>query len=176
MRGREASELIIRMEGKKDREGIYKVNAAAFETDAEARLVDTLRESGTTFVSLVAEDEGRIVGHILFTPVELIGAKAPLKLLGLAPMAVLPERQNEGIGSALVREGLNICREGAYDGVVVLGHPDYYPRFGFAPSVRFGITCEYDVPEEVFMAMELRPGGLGQAKGTVRYHPLFGSV
>jgi putative acetyltransferase len=105
----------------------------------------------------------------MFSPVLLAGHSA-LKIMGLAPMAVLPEHQRTGIGSALVRAGLEACSDLGYGAVVVLGHPEYYPRFGFKPSTRFGIGCEYEVPEEVFMAIELQPGYLATASGKVQYH------
>ena len=91
-------------------------------------------------------------------------------------MAVLPSHQRNGIGSKLVRAGLEECRQLGYVAAVVLGHPEYYPRFGFAPSIRFGIRCEYDVPEEVFMAMELRQFALLGVSGIVRYRTEFGGV
>jgi len=94
-------------------------------------------------------------------------------MMGLAPMGMAPEFQRRGIRSALVRAGLERCRELGFSGVVVLGHPGYYPRFGFQPAARCGLGCEYEVPEEVFMAMELQPGALGRASGTVRYHSAF---
>jgi putative acetyltransferase len=96
--------------------------------------------------------------------------------MGLAPMAVLPAEQRRGVGSALVQAGLDRCRQLPCGAVVVLGHPAYYPRFGFSPASRFGVTCEYDVPDEVFMAMELEPGFLRDKPGTIRYHPAFATV
>jgi putative acetyltransferase len=164
--------LRIRAEEEADRAAVHAVNAAAFPTPAEADLVDALRAAGAARVSLVAEEDGAVVGHILFSPVTLPGHPG-LALLGLAPMAVAPERQRQGIGSALVEAGLARCRELGCDAVVVLGHPEFYPRFGFVPSVRCGIGCEYPVPPEVFMLQELRPGALQGASGTVRYHPAF---
>ena len=106
-------------------------------------------------MSLVAEDAGTVIGHTMFSPVSL-GGFAGL-MMGLAPMAVTPARQRRGIGSALVRAGLECCREMGAAAVVVLGHPDFYPRFGFMPAARLGLSCEYDVPAEAFMAMELEP-------------------
>ena len=97
-------------------------------------------------------------------------------MMGLAPMAVAPARQRGGIGSALVRAGLERCREMGAAAVVVLGHPDFYPRFGFLPAARLGLSCEYDVPAEAFMAMELEPNGLRGAAGIVSYHPAFAGV
>jgi putative acetyltransferase len=164
--------MLIRPEQPKDLADVHAVNASAFETPAEANLVDALRQQAEPFISLVAEDNGAIVGHIAFSPVSLSGHPA-LRLMGLAPMAVAPEHQRKGIGSALVRAGLEQCKERGFGAVVVLGHPNYYPRFGFLPSVRFGITSEYEVPAEVFMVVELEPGYLGGTSGTIKYHAAF---
>jgi len=161
--------MLIRAEKENDRDAVYAVNASAFETLSEANLVDTLREQAHPVVSLVAEDNGEVVGHILFSPVFLPGYP-DLKAMGLAPMAVTPEHQREGIGSALVRAGLERCKQQGFTAVVVLGHSDYYPRFGFSPSSQFGIDSEYEVPDEAFMAMELEPGALNGKTGTVEYH------
>lgn len=109
------------------------------------------------FISLVAETETNIVGRIFFTEVELTGSENKLKIMGPAPMAVLSQFQNKGIGSGLVKAGLARCQSLDYDAVVVLGHPDYYPKFGFVPSVRFGIKSEHEVPDEVFMILGLVP-------------------
>jgi putative acetyltransferase len=168
--------MVIREEQIKDIEQIWQVNTAAFVTDAEATLVNLLRDSGCTFISMVAETDNKIVGHILFTPVSLTGDKNRLKLMGLAPMAVLPEYQNQGIGSQLVETGLQHCRDSGYDAVVVLGHPNYYPRFGFVPSVNYGIKSEYEVADDVFMIIELVPGSLKNHTGIIRYHDAFNNV
>jgi len=167
--------MLIRAEQDKDRAAVHTVNTAAFGTPSEANLVDALRERAEPVVSLVADELGTIVGHIMFTPVSLSGHPG-LKAMGLAPMAVAPEHQRKGIGSALVRAGLEQCRQLGFAAVVVLGHPGYYPRFGFSPSTRFGIGSEYDVPEEVFMAMELQPAALNGKAGTIKYHPAFGDA
>ena len=168
--------MIIREEKPSDIRKIWEINAEAFETKAEANLVNSLRDSGCTFISLVAEIGTNVVGHILFTPVELSGDKNKLKILGLAPMAVLSQYQNIGIGSKLVKAGIKHCQSLGYDAVVVLGHPDYYPRFGFLPSVRYGIKSEYNVPDEVFMILELTPGSLQHHQGVIKYHEAFNSV
>jgi putative acetyltransferase len=165
----------IREEHPVDVERIRAVNLAAFETTTEADLVDALRQHAAPIISLVAEDDGNIVGHILFSPVILVG-EPTLALMGLAPMAVVPARQRQGIGSSLVVEGLDRCRRANAAGVFVLGHADYYPRFGFVPAGRLSLGCEYDVPENVFMVRELWDGALSGCSGTVRYHPVFSSL
>jgi putative acetyltransferase len=168
-------QMHIRSERLTDIPGIRAVNLAAFETSTEADLVDALRRQADPIVSLVAEDGGAIVGHILFSPVTLT-AHPELRIIGLAPMAVVPARQRQGIGSALVHEGLRRCRSLVFSVVVVLGHAEYYPRFGFTPASHFGLGCEYDVPEEVFMVLELERDALKGKSGTIRYHPAFASV
>lgn len=165
----------IRDERQDDAASIRAVNLAAFETTAEADLVDALRDQAAPIVSLVAEDAGSIVGHILFSPVTLM-ENPGLPVMGLAPMAVVPARQHQGIGSRLVREGLERCGRAGAAAVVVVGHATYYPRFGFVPASRFGIGCEYDVPDDVFLACELRDGALRGVSGTVRYHCAFANV
>jgi putative acetyltransferase len=167
--------MLIRSEHPAEVDAVRAVNTAAFETSAEADLVDALRAEASPLISLVAADDGAVVGHILLSPV-VLPDHPQLRIMGLAPMAVLPSRQRRGIGSGLVRAGLEACRELDVDAVVVLGHADYYPRFGFRPASRFGIDCEYDVPDEVFMALELRPDSLAAPSGIVRYHPAFGRL
>lgn len=168
--------VTVREEQDGDAAGIRRVNELAFETPAEADLVDLLRERDKLLVSLVAVEDERVVGHIAFSSAS-IEPKAPgLSGAGLGPMAVLPEVQRTGIGSQLVREGLDRCKQIGLSFVVVLGHPQYYPRFGFAPASRFGIRCTWTVPDEVFMAMELRPGALAGIRGLARYEPEFEDV
>jgi putative acetyltransferase len=126
-------------------------------------------------ISLVAEEKLAVVGHIMFSPVKLSG-HSELRIMSLAPMAVAPEHQRIGIGSALVRAGIEQCKKLGCGAVVVLGHPEYYPRFGFSPSASFGISCEYDVPEEVFMILELQPDFLDGVSGKLEYHEAFSSL
>jgi len=166
----------IREEQPADIEKIWRVNTDAFESEAEASLVNALRNNGCTYISLVAEIANDIVGHILFTPVELTGDKHNLKIMGLAPMAVSSSHQNKGIGSQLVKTGLEHCGTRGYDAVVVLGHPHYYPRLGFEPSVKYGIKSEFDVPDDVFMILELSPGCLNNHQGVIKYHEAFNTV
>lgn len=164
----------IRAETDDDRAAVHAVNRLAFGQPAEADLVDRLRAAGRATVSLVAIADGDVVGHILFSPVSVEPAPSPPpRWLGLAPMAVRPERQRAGIGSALVHAGLEAARAGGATAVVVLGHPEYYPRFGFAPASRAGLRCIYDSPDEAFMALELVPGGFAGHRGLVRYAPEF---
>jgi putative acetyltransferase len=166
--------MTIRPEKTEDIPEIRIVNERAFGSPAEANLVDALRRNGKATISLVADDEGSVVGHILFSPVTIQSNDTELTGVGLAPLAVVPERQNQRIGSMLVEQGLRRCREEGRRFVVVLGHPDYYPRFGFVPARRFNIKSEYNVADEVFMAMELQKGALQNRAGIVKYQPEFG--
>jgi len=167
--------LAVRPESEGDRAAVRAVLTAAFAGPEEADLVDALRGQVADWLSLVAEEGGGVVGHILFTPITVPGHPR-LRALGLAPMAVLPGRQCQGIGSALVRAGLEAARELGFGAVVVLGHPAYYPRFGFRPAHGRGLACVYDAPPEAFLALELVPGALEGVSGTVHYHPAFGSA
>jgi putative acetyltransferase len=166
---------IIRPEQPHDIAAIRRVNLAAFETATEADLVDALRQLAQPFISLVAVEADEVVGHIAFSPVTLSSHQA-VSIAGLAPMAVVPARQRQGIGASLVRAGLDESRRHAFDAVVVLGHADYYPSFGFVRASTFGLRSEYDVPDDVFMAIELNSGALHQRSGTIRYHEVFGNV
>ena len=168
--------VTIRIETTSDHSAIRKINELAFGRPNEANLVDALRHNADPFISLVAELSGQVVGHIFFSPVKIENDNSVFTALGLAPMAVLPEFQNQGIGSTLVRAGLEKCQQIEHDIVVVLGHPNYYPRFGFIPSQRKEIRCEYDVPDDVFMIAELTPEALKGKKGLVKYHPEFSKV
>ncbi|UCH20821.1 MAG: N-acetyltransferase [Deltaproteobacteria bacterium] len=171
--------MIIRKEQPVDVEKIRQLNLRAFETGLEAKLVDTLRQSGIPLISLVAEEKGKLIGHILFSPVSIDENISTPAIAGLAPMAVLPNWQKRGVGSRLVEEGLRHCKNYGYAAVVVLGHSDYYPRFGFVPSVRYGIKSEYDVPDNVFMIKELENDSLNSLKGLsgiIRYHHAFKDI
>jgi putative acetyltransferase len=169
----------IRPETAVDYAAVFAIHSAAFPTDAESRAVDMLRVASEECISLVVEDgvdDGAgVVGHIMFSPVTL-DSEPGLKLMGLAPMAVMPARQRQGVGSALVRSGLAACRAYGAAAVVVLGHPEYYPRFGFVPAVGLGIACEYDVPDEAFMLIELFPSVLAGKSGVIRYADAFADL
>ena len=168
--------LTIRPEVPGDAAAIHQVNTLAFGQPQEADLVDALRRHGGLTISLVAVQDGRIVGHIAFSPVTITSDTATMDAIGLAPMAVLPEYQRLGIGSKLVEAGLHACHNTPYGVVVVLGHPHYYPRFGFTPAKPHGIVWEHDVPEEVFMVKEIKAGALAQTQGVVKYRPEFDGV
>ena len=165
----------VRIESEADHNVIRRIHILAFPSSAEAMLVDDLRIQARPTIGLVADHEGDQIGHILFSRVSLQG-HPELRLVGLAPMAVVPEHQRKGVGSALVEAGLAQCREQGYNAVVVLGHPEFYPRFGFLPASRFGIGNDFGAPDEAFMALELTPGSLVDCSGRVRYHPAFDSL
>lgn len=168
--------IVVRAEIPGDIPAIHRINESAFERPNEAMLVDTLRKAAGTYLSLVAEQDGKAVGHVLFTEVRVESDAGAWDALGLAPMAVLPEYQRQGIGSQLVRSGLDACVRQGHTVVVVLGHPTYYPRFGFVPAAAKGIRCEYPVPDEVFMVAELAPRALNGRTGLVKYRPEFAEV
>ncbi|HKA22270.1 MAG TPA: N-acetyltransferase [Blastocatellia bacterium] len=163
----------IRLEEIEDQRAVRRVNELAFGQTMEADLVDGLRTNARPHISLVATVEERIVGHIFFSPVSIESETGSSIAMGLAPMSVLPEFQNQGIGSRLVDEGLKKCRELGHSIVVVLGHPNYYPRFGFIPAHLKGLRSEYDVPDDTFMVLELSENALAGRRGLVRYHPEF---
>jgi putative acetyltransferase len=163
----------VRPERPADRDAVARVTDAAFGQPDESHIIEAVRRAGCPAVSLVAVDGTEVVGHILFTPVDLDPPAAGVVVMGLGPMAVAPARQRQGVGSALVREGLRACAGSGCSAVVVLGHPRFYPRFGFQPASGFGLKSEYSVPDDVFMAIELVPGSLEGSGGLVRYRPEF---
>jgi len=163
----------IRPETPKDADSIRYVNEQAFGQISEAAIVDKLRNRNALTASLVATKENEVVGHIAFSPVTIESEYSSFGAVALAPMAVLPSYQRKGIGSQLVRAGLEECRRLGHDIVVVLGHPDYYPRFGFVSAKQRGIDCEFEVPDEAWMILELEEGILGGRSGTVKYQPEF---
>jgi putative acetyltransferase len=166
----------IRPELPEDIEAIYNLNKKAFEQIAEADLINKLRTSGALTLSLVAIKNNEVIGHIAFSPVTIESERATVNAIGLGPMAVLPEHQRKGIGSQLVEVGLNKIQQLGYEIVVVLGHPDYYSRFGFIPAKKYGIQWEHEAPEEAFMIKELHKGALKEISGTVKYRPEFNDI
>ncbi|MBT2642419.1 N-acetyltransferase [Bacillus sp. ISL-41] len=171
---------IIRPENTGDVTGIRKLNVLAFNNgENEASLVELIRQSENfiSTLSLVAvKAEGEIIGHILFSVIHLVTAQGTVPTLSLAPMAVKPNYQNSGIGSDLVNEGIKACKDLGYEHVFVLGHPNFYPRFGFSPTSQFGILPPFPVPDEVFMALELKKDSLTGLQGKIEYPPAFHAV
>jgi len=169
-------DILIRQECEADFDSVYAVVRSAFETmevasGDEQDLVNRLRKS-TAFIpelSLVAEHDGNIIGHILFTKMK-VGTHP---VLALAPVAVLPEYQKQGIGAKLIDEGHRIARELGHSIVILVGHPDYYPRFGYKPAGNFNIQAPFDVPADAFMVLELREGGLKGVSGMIEFAPEF---
>lgn len=157
----------LRAEKPEDAAALREILIAAFGREAEARLVDRLDASGNIVCSLVAEDEGRVLGQVVFSQVGMAEGAAPV--LSLAPLAVLPAFQRLGIGSALVSAGLQRMRLAGHTRVVVLGDPAYYPRFGFVPASRFGLTCPFPAPENAFMAVALARDAWRDVAGMVQY-------
>jgi putative acetyltransferase len=166
--------MVMRLEAEGDIEGIRAVNRAAFGQDAEARLVDRLREEEYARVSLVAEIEGRIVGHILFSELPIVTDERSVSAVALAPMAVVPELQRRGIGSALVQCGIGACRGAGYKAIIVLGHRAFYPRFGFSSDLARNVKAPYSGDD--FMALELEAGAVAKSRGRVTYPPPFSEV
>jgi putative acetyltransferase len=169
----------VRTESKSDYPQVYQVNKQAFGgREAEPKLVETIRQSPGFIpeLSLVAVEEGQVVGHILFSLIEVETSSGRMEAISLAPMAVLPRHQNQRIGSLLVREGLERVRQLGYPFVIVLGHPDFYPRFGFSASLTKKLECPWGDCGEAWMAYETVPGSLQGVEGKVIYPPAFGEV
>lgn len=163
-----------------DAGGIDTVHRLAFPGDEEARLVALLISRGKDRVSLLAEEAGRIIGHLLFSPATIEWPQGPaIEGLGLAPLAVIPERQRQGVGSALMRAGMRACRELDMPFVVLIGHPEFYPRFGFSPAGNYGLTCDFG-SGAAFQIVHLIKSSLTPDVGTVRYadefYELFGPM
>jgi len=168
--------ITIRAERPDDISQVREINIAAFGQPSEATLVDALRANCGHALSLVAEDDA-VVGHILFTPVTVDVAERRVVGMGLAPMAVRPDRQRAGIGSQLVTRGLEILRERACPFVVVVGHPEYYPRFGFEPASRRGLASQWEgIPDAAFMVLVLDAEAMAGVSGIARYRKEFDEV
>lgn len=167
----------IRPEQHGDAAAIRDVHTLAFQRENEARLVEAIRASAffVPELSLVAVAD-EVIGHILFSIISIETGKGSVSTLGLAPMAVKPDWQHQGVGSALVKEGLQACKASGFEHVVVLGHPAYYPRFGFQPAKTKGIEPPFPVPDEVFMVYEIKKGSLNDRSGKVKYPPAFDVV
>lgn len=167
--------FFIRPEQPSDTDAIFEVNHQAFGQDGEARLVNALRSDGeyNPALSLVAVFGDRIIGHILFPPITIVSETAETAALALAPLAVHQDFQCQGIGTALIEEGLRECQRLGHRIVVVVGHPAYYPRFGFTMARDRGIFAPFPCPDNVFMVLPLTHGALDDIHGTIRYPPAF---
>ena len=171
-------EILIRHETPDDYESITQINNAAFGRKNESLLVENLRKTTlfNTQLSLVAEYYSRLIGHILFYPVKIKNNRGGFEMLALAPMSVLPEFQKKGVGAMLIRRGLKIAKELGYKSVNVLGHAEYYPKFGFEPANKWGIRPPFPVEDIYFMAQELVPEALENTGGVVVYPDEFNDV
>jgi putative acetyltransferase len=165
--------VIVRKELFEDIDAIRQINEEAFGQSLEADIVDALRVDCVEFLSFVAEVDGKVVGYILFTPVLIETDGEGIEGAGLAPMAVLPEYQRQGVGSMLVEEGLNLLQETGCPFVVVLGHAHYYSRFGFEPASRYDIRSEWAVPDGSFMIIVFDESQFSGISGVARYRPEF---
>ena len=164
----------VRMERPDDIDAVRRINEKAFRDTAEAKIVDTLRVECPDAVSLVAVEEDEVLGHIFYSPVFFGEGGPSIRGMGLAPMAVRPDRQRQGIGSMLVRAGNVVVRDRGYPFIIVLGHPGYYPRFGFEPASRHGLSCQWEgVPDEAFMVLILDEAAMAGVSGTARYRDEF---
>ena len=172
--GRDTIVISIRPERAEDIPSVRAANEQAFGLPAEADIVDRLRLICPEALSLVAVDEGQVVGHVFFTPTTVDSENGTIQGMGLAPMAVLPERQRQGIGSSLVRHGIEILRERGGPFVIVLGHPEYYLRFGFEPASKYGLKCQWEgVPDEAFMILIFDEEVMEGVSGVARYRDEF---
>jgi putative acetyltransferase len=162
----------IREEQPADVAAIRHVNRQAFDQEQEGRIVDALRERGAVLLSLVAVANGAVVGHILFSPASI----GTVQGAALGPMAVTPTHQRQGIGSQLVSRGLEHLRARGCPAVVVIGYPEFYPRFGFESATVYALTCDWDLPAGVFMVKVLNPAAAGRVQGHVAYPAEFATM
>jgi putative acetyltransferase len=168
--------VIIRPEEPPDIAAIRFVNEQAFDGSGEANAIEALRDRGAASLSLVAVIADRVVGHLFFTPAGIESADRSWPALGLAPLAVLPEYQRRGVGSALMDAGLEECRRLGCERIIVLGHPDYYPRFGFERASQYNVRFEFEAPDEACMILALQPGALDGISGVAKYQPEWNGV
>jgi putative acetyltransferase len=163
----------IRGEGPGDIVAIREVNKLAFGQDQESNIVDALRTNGGALLSLVATVNGQVTGHIMYSPVTVAGN---VKGAALGPMAVLPEHQQQRIGTRLIETGNRKIKDAGYPFIIVVGHAEYYPRFGFRPASEYGIKCEWDVPDDVCMVLILDQAKMQGVSGLAKYRDEFSTV
>jgi putative acetyltransferase len=165
--------LIIREERVEDFPAVFEINTLAFDTEAEARLVNLMRRKARPVISLVAERDDKLIGHIMFTPVQIDEEAAGGRTMGLGPMAVHPEVSGQGVGARLVQAGLDACRALRTELVFVVGDPEYYSRFGFKPAGDSGFSHKDEKMADAFSVLELTKGAASGLSGVVLYHPAF---
>jgi putative acetyltransferase len=170
------SDLEIRRESPSERARVDEIQVAAFGRTDEARLVRSLRAKAQPQLSLVAEHDGELAGHVFFSPVEIVDPGPSPPSAGLAPLAVAPEKQGRGVGSALVRAGLRECITLGWQAVFLLGDPAYYSRFGFSLAAQCGLRYESEAFDLAFQVLELVPGALSECSGWVQYDEAFAEV
>ncbi|MBU8922225.1 MAG: N-acetyltransferase [Bacteroidales bacterium] len=165
----------VRPELEKDFNTIRSITRAAFDNEEEPDLIEAIRESSYYIpeLSLVAETGGKVTGYIMFSRINVVGDNGDMEVLSLAPMAVIPDMQNRGIGSRLLRKGIEKCRELGHRIIIVIGHPEFYPRFGFVPARDAGFEVPFDVPDEAFMVTGLVDDALEGVGGMVIFSPPF---
>jgi putative acetyltransferase len=163
----------IRQEGPDDVTAVRDLNRRAFGQDQESNIVDALRTNGAALLSFVATLNNRVVGHIMYSPAVVDGR---VRGAALGPMAVLPEYQRQGIGTKLIEAGNQKLKETGCPFIIVVGHADYYPRFGFTPASEYGIKCEWDVPDDAFMLLVLDQTKMEDVSGLAKYRHEFSSV
>jgi putative acetyltransferase len=169
-------EITVRCETPSDINPIRVINEHAFGQPIEGQIVDRLRAQGGVSLSLVALSDRQLVGHILYSPVSISTGEKEIIGAGLGPMAVLPPFQRQGVGTALVAAGNQMLREAGAPFIVVLGHPEYYPRFGFVPASKYKIRCEWEVPDDVFMVLAIQREVMEGTSGQAKYRPEFSSA
>lgn len=172
-------QIVIRQEIEKDYIDVYNLNKIAFNNETEAKLVEFLRKSNAFIpqLSIVALVSNKVVGHILLSKITIRSSKnVEFPSLALAPMSVLPNYQNKGVGSKLINYAISRAFDLGYKSIIVLGHEHYYPKFGFIPASKWGIKTSYEVPDNLFMAIELTPGGLKGISGLVEYSSAFNEL
>ncbi len=163
----------IREEHPDDVAVVRELNRRAFGQDQESNIVDALRANGAALLSLVATVHDRVVGHIMYSPLSISGNVTGA---ALGPMAVIPERQRQGIGSKLIEAGNRKLKDAGCPFIIVVGHADYYPRFGFRPASEHEIKCEWDLPDDVFMLLVLDEAKMKDVSGLAKYRHEFSSV
>jgi putative acetyltransferase len=169
--------MIIRQEKPEDIDDIHALNELAFGQPQEANIIDKLRINCDNLLSLVAIENEKVVEHVLFSPVEIEGQHEIIRGMGLAPMAVLPEMQHKGIGTQLVKSEIENLRKMQCPFIIILGHPEYYPRFGFERASLYGIKCQWEgIPDDAFMILWLDKSKMNRVSGLAKYRDEFNAA